>query len=418
MSGPCIILDKSAFQSLKKSESFILHKYFFVNVPPVLVLEIIGDLKKLSLKKDPHKMVSEYAGKLLLSNGFVNTHFTQLLTSSLKGEPVFMDGRPLIGMGRSSYVEGQGKGVVIDCSPELEAVNRWKDGNFLKSEEILAERWRNITQGINLEYLRQKLRAKALRIPRVEIPEELIEMVDDFLSNISNPIGELYWLFLELGVAPNTIERASLRWQNCGYTNLVSFAPYAHHCVRVSLFFYMGLFHNCPFTGTRATNKIDLEYLYYLPFCNVFASGDNFHVRICRVFLRKDQSFVGRDDLKRDLAAIDSLWVKFTPNQKAYIWPPEREGSIVLDLWKKHVAPVRSDDQNLAFLMSKEKQEEILSRLKLIKATAQQNASSQYDFSPIHEPEFIQISQKMNPKDPCPCGSGLPAGQCHLKNIK
>jgi hypothetical protein len=34
----------------------------------------------------------------------------------------------------------------------------------------------------------------------------------------------------------------------------------------------------------KASHQIDLAYLYYLPFCAVFSSRDNFHVRVAPLF--------------------------------------------------------------------------------------------------------------------------------------
>lgn len=185
----------------------------------------------------------------------------------------------------------------------------------------------------------------------------------------------------------------------------------------MALFFYVGLLHNCPFIGTRATNRVDLEYLFYLPFCDALASGDDFHARICGVFLREDQSFVTRDALKADLAAIDSMWARLLPYQKAYIWPPEREGSVVLELWKKHVAPVRTDDQDQSRFLSKEQHDFILAKLRPMIDEARRNASTTADFPTDKQPDFMLFESKMYLGDPCPCGSGRPAGQCCLKGL-
>ncbi len=44
--GPIIILDKSSLQALSKKELVLLNKLYFVNIPPVLTIEILADLKK------------------------------------------------------------------------------------------------------------------------------------------------------------------------------------------------------------------------------------------------------------------------------------------------------------------------------------------------------------------------------------
>jgi hypothetical protein len=48
---------------------------------------------------------------------------------------------------------------------------------------------------------------------------------------------------------------------------------------------------------------LDAHYLFYLPFCHVFASFDRLHRLLAPLFLRPDQRFLSGDDLKRELAA-------------------------------------------------------------------------------------------------------------------
>jgi hypothetical protein len=48
----------------------------------------------------------------------------------------------------------------------------------------------------------------------------------------------------------------------------------------------------------KADNKVDIAYLYYLPFCHIFVSSDNLHHRVVPEFLRKDQSFVPGPNLR------------------------------------------------------------------------------------------------------------------------
>ena len=58
----------------------------------------------------------------------------------------------------------------------------------------------------------------------------------------------------------------------------------------------------------RKSNMVDIAYLYYLPFCMVFTSRDDLHVRSVPFFLRTDQSFVHGDDLKADLKLLDEYY--------------------------------------------------------------------------------------------------------------
>jgi hypothetical protein len=55
------------------------------------------------------------------------------------------------------------------------------------------------------------------------------------------------------------------------------------------------------FFTTRTKDLYDLAYVFYLPFCSVFSSSDNFLKTIIPPLMRKDQIFVSGSDLKADL---------------------------------------------------------------------------------------------------------------------
>ena len=44
--GPTLMCDKSSLQSLNPQELNALRRYYALNVPPILVTEILADLKK------------------------------------------------------------------------------------------------------------------------------------------------------------------------------------------------------------------------------------------------------------------------------------------------------------------------------------------------------------------------------------
>ncbi len=44
--GPVIVYDKSVLEALNPEESILLQKYFYTNIPPVLFLEVLADLKE------------------------------------------------------------------------------------------------------------------------------------------------------------------------------------------------------------------------------------------------------------------------------------------------------------------------------------------------------------------------------------
>jgi hypothetical protein len=56
----------------------------------------------------------------------------------------------------------------------------------------------------------------------------------------------------------------------------------------------------------RLSNRVDVAYLYYLPFAMGFVSNDKLHKRVVPLLLRADQTFIDGEELKRDLEALDT----------------------------------------------------------------------------------------------------------------
>ena len=60
----------------------------------------------------------------------------------------------------------------------------------------------------------------------------------------------------------------------------------------------------------RSSNRLDIAYLFYLPFCMMFVSTDRLHQRCAPLFLRPDQEFVWGPDLKANLRQINEHYLK------------------------------------------------------------------------------------------------------------
>jgi hypothetical protein len=90
---------------------------------------------------------------------------------------------------------------------------------------------------------------------------------------------------------------------------------------------------------------IDLQYLYYLPFCQVFVSDDRVHKMLATGLMRRNQIFVLGRALKADIERImgerDGL-AQDDPRRQEYTYggfPPQPEGSIVQLAWDRCMAP-------------------------------------------------------------------------------
>ena len=90
------------------------------------------------------------------------------------------------------------------------------------------------------------------------------------------------------------------RWADTPSPDLATFAPYAWFCLRALLAVLTLWVH--ALTKREPNNLLDVQYLYYLPFCHVFASGDSLHRRLAPLFMQPGQRFLWADDLRAELA--------------------------------------------------------------------------------------------------------------------
>ena len=115
----------------------------------------------------------------------------------------------------------------------------------------------------------------------------------------------------------------------------------------VDLFFYLAL--AAEIISERPSNKVDVAYFYYLPFCHVFSSGDKLHERVAPLFLRENQTFVRAADLKADLSKLDQHFALLPPevtDRGLYHFakhPPDDPSFLVTQLWDKHLPGWREE---------------------------------------------------------------------------
>jgi hypothetical protein len=215
-----------------------------------------------------------------------------------------------------------------------------------EAEELLSKRWRESTRAFSLE----RLRNSTFRNSDIQTFESLMLAVDNLCDERSRQLENLQWIIVEAGVEEQTGIAIFNRWLALGMPPLKHFAPFADCCLRVFAAFYMGLANDL--LSTRSTNRIDLEYILYLPFCKVFCSCDHFHLTFAPFFLQPDQDVVDGRVLKNDLRQIRNYFDSLTEqDRKAYrdrfgLYPPDLDNSFTNMVWSKHMKP-RSEYKRL-----------------------------------------------------------------------
>lgn len=149
-----------------------------------------------------------------------------------------------------------------------------------------------------------------------------------------------------LGVPIEHAREVMPRWIAAGKPPLQKFSPYFKYLYSIELFYYLAISADLISRvrpAEKADNKVDIAYLYYLPFCMVFVSNDNLHERVVPLFLREDQTFVNGQELKADLRKIDEHFAAFPDDEKAKGMfslapdPPADDSFLVTQLWNKHL---------------------------------------------------------------------------------
>lgn len=338
--GPQILLDKSTLQSLSEKETFSLGNHYWIVYSPILFIEILGDYKKF--KNDIDKSKKEVAKIAYKINGFESSftaNYRLLLHDDLLGHKVPMEGRP-VALGGKEVIDGEGKrGVYFDEDPEHKALRRWTEGKFSEAEEILSDSWRKSTKGIDLDIWRNRHKD----FPKASSLEDLKKRASELLDNPRTQYENLQWLFEEVSFDDRLKTPIFNRWIDKGMPSLKLFSPYAYYCLHVLITFYLAIANG--FIGTKSTNRIDLEYVFYFPFCKVFASTDKVLRQFSPLFLGNDQDFVWGDDLKKDLCQISQYWENLGDDEKKNYrkkygdYPPDNPDSITNQLWIKHMRP-------------------------------------------------------------------------------
>jgi hypothetical protein len=345
--GPQLLFDKSALQALSQAEARTATTHYYLVYAPILFAEILGDLKKFPSANDQKREVSKVASKMPGGESCFTAHYSILVEANLKGHDVEMDGRPIL-LGGTDVVDSLGrKGTFFEEQPERAALRRWLAGEMSEAEELLSKRWRESTRRFSLE----RLRNSTLRNSAIQTFDSLMLAVDNLCDDPSRQLENLQWIIAEAAIQ----ERAGIdifnRWLSLGMPSLKHFAPFAYYCLRVFMAFYVGLANDL--LGTRSTNRLDLEYILYLPFCKVFCSGDRrFHSRLAPRFLQPDQDFVDVQFFKNDLRQIGDYFASLAEeDRKAYrdrfgLYPPDLPDSFTNTVWKKHMKP-RSEYKRL-----------------------------------------------------------------------
>lgn len=341
--GPIALFDKSFLQSLSVDESVFFDHFFLPVICPIFYIETLADLEKqVRAGRTPEQEVGIIADKVPEMSGWPCAYHLDLATHVLFGADVPMDGRIPTAGGRPVKVDGK-VGFAHTQPREAEAFARWQKREFLELEREFARDWRAALNNVDLVTIAEAMRAMGVTGQACKSLDDARAMVDRFSARAGATVADQIKLALIAFGVPLKLEPMVLdRWKSRGNPPLVQFAPYAAHVLNVELFFQIALGADLIGAG-RASNRTDIGYLFYLPFCHMFVSSDNLHKRCAPHFLRADQSFVWGPDLKADLNRLMNHFASRPEEEKEHglarlaPTPPPDDKGLTAQLWDRHL---------------------------------------------------------------------------------
>lgn len=343
--GPNTILDKSALEMLSIDESCWLDAFFSTNMTPTFLAESLADLEKVpkggTSVRSALDIVSELAEKTPFANAYPNIYHQTLIAHDLIGQKVEMSNRVVLAGGQAKRAPDGRTGIYYEQFPEAEALGRWQKKEFTETEAIVAKFWRNALKNMDFEPFIAWAKNIIPTSKKLKSLQEIKDFLDEFVKGNDSRIYELACFILNID---GRLKEIVMRRQKIELKSFEEFAPYASFCLKVDLFFYLAL-HFSLIAKERPSNKIDISYLYYLPFCMVFVSNDKLHKKTVPLFVTKEQSFVDGNEFKKALGALDAYYSKLPDDVKLQgimsfaQYPPTDFENLVTELWNKHMSP-------------------------------------------------------------------------------
>jgi hypothetical protein len=386
--GPMALFDKSFLQSISTDEAVWFDHFFLSIICPVFYVETLGNLAKEVTKRTPEDIVRDIANKFPEWAGSPCAFHGDLVVRDLLGDHTAM--RYQIPRPGARMVQS---GVVFDQSPEEEAFSRWREGRFREAERIAASAWRKTLDELDLVSVQKELRAIGFTRKVCKTLEDAKTIADALVAAPNDPYAQLALVMQFFHIPMHLHPSIAERWQRSPRQKLSDFAPYAAYALTVEIFFQVALGAGL-IGGERPSNRTDIAYLFYLPFCMILISSDDLHRRTAPLFQRKDQSFVWGIDLKADLKSINTHYLQLPESERdngilSFAKSPP-EGSMVADLWDRFMRKGIREEKPVK--MSPDAEAALVAKLK---AFSRQPTLSSAERVPPGEPEMMSIHRSV-----------------------
>jgi hypothetical protein len=337
--GPIALFDKSFLQSLSVDESVWFDNFFIANVCPIFYAETLADLKKpLKDGRSGEDEVGRIANKFPEKSGSPNAYHVSVCLAELLGEIVPMTGQIMLGSPELIHTSG-GAAAVYQVSSEANAFERWGRHEFSEVEHVCARAWRDAIPSLDQAGVAQFVRQLGIKLRTCRSAERAKALATRIVSGGLLRTDPMQFAFALVKPSADQRDRIFEQWRNASCPPLTTFAPYTAHVLTVQFFFCVAV--AARVISERPSNRIDMAYLFYSPFCQLFVSSDKLHRNVSPLFLRANQEFVWGPDLKRSLAELNQHYSSLPETTKqAGIMsfaphPPTDSETLVARLWDR-----------------------------------------------------------------------------------
>lgn len=336
--GLITLFDKSFLQSLSLDESVWFDHFFSPVICPLFYVETLADLdKQIKVDRTPEQEVGIIAEKFPEMNGTPNVQHVDACTGELFGHRVPMTGQILLAGGRPVKA-GKQSGIVVEESEESKAFSRWQNGQFAEIERDQAKKWRDIVTNLDLTEMRDRFRKLGIDGKSCKTLEQAKMLAKQIVSSTDKPFDRMYLALLFLNIHPQYHRDILMRWGVMNYPPLTRYAPYVAYVYTIELFFQIALAANL-ISSDRPSNRVDIGYLFYLPFSMAFVSFDKLHQKCAPLFLRPNQQFFWGAELKEDLKELNEHYSQLSDDEKekgvmSFADNPPKEGDFKISkIW-------------------------------------------------------------------------------------
>lgn len=335
--GPKIIFDKSFLHRLKAEHLFELEVFFEIMPAPILKLEILADLSKPESEKTDWVSVVKSLCRKMAGSSFEMVHYRKAALGELiEGQSVPMDGRYFLDLSAPHVsVRGRGAhhGIHVDGRIVQSEWRRWADGEFTDEERQKGAKLRSDISELDMSAIHKVRTSMGPLFAHCKTSEALMKEICAFVADPNASKQSLIFelTMSELGAPEAARPIIARRLSQLGAKTLKDGAPYATSITQI-LFAWVAL-QARGFHGQRKSDMCDLEYLYYAPFCKIFASCDRLHKTLWNAATTK-AIWCDGFELLQDLATRAELR-KSDPDRVKGPRPIPLEGSVITRIFEQ-----------------------------------------------------------------------------------